>query len=728
MSAMIPVQADNASCLTDFEQYMLEEYEKGNLNDTSFVQARKQKATENNLLDYCDENYFLNEDFYYEFSFSYLMNNGLIILDRYTLGLATFDTTLMTRSAYFVIDQSIHKYTDSNGYYITNGIWRLSNNNLAFCAQGLMASPSIGDSTSAPYLVNNDNLKKCLYYGYGGPGDILTSRYGTSGAIVLTDELVSNAYSGTCIGKAQYNAYHWNQTVSGLWNEIMSKSLPFGYDVYMVDVDGTASNWQGVTTSKQKLVYGVYAPKGSVKLYKSSSLPQVSSNNKLYSLSDTKYGLYMDSSCSVLKGTFTLNENGESNTISDLSLGTYYVKEMDVKSSYVKDTNVYTIQVNENACTKLNVSDVAKTNILDLVLLKQDSSTGQKAQGQATLEGAEFSFKYYDGYYDEISDDLKPLRQWIMKTDSNGQIYFDENHKVSGDDFYYDADGKIVLPVGTITAQEIKAPSGYKLNSKVYIQKLTSNSQEAHFTSMKVFNVSNDVITLKIKKVQVGTDIPLTGVMFYHTDPNGNTRRMRTTNGYLTFIGPSVGIHTFYEYKTLDGYMLSDKKYQFEVKEDGSIVSDDNLEVIENEVKPYTLKLVKKNESDSLLDGALFGIYSDAQCTQLIESKTTENGIVEFNNLKNLERYYFKEISAPKGYELDETIHEVYCDLIPVNKQYDVYLDNEKQNDSLNDFIVTYDVTNKKTTKLPHTGSSLTLIMFVVGIVCMIFRRRVNEK
>ena len=87
----------------------------------------------------------------------------------------------------------------------------------------MYANPTSGSQTSDPYLVNNANLKKCLYYGYGGPGDLLTSRYGASGAIVLTDELVSNAYSNNCISYANNKGYHWRTTVSGLWNEIVSK-------------------------------------------------------------------------------------------------------------------------------------------------------------------------------------------------------------------------------------------------------------------------------------------------------------------------------------------------------------------------------------------------------------------------------------------------------------------------------------------------------------------------
>lgn len=156
------------------------------------------------------------------------------------------------------------------------------------------------------------NLKKCLYYGYNGPGDILTSRYGESAAIVLTDELVSNAYSSNCISKALSNGYHWNNAVSALWNEVTSKAEPSGYDVYFVDVAGQAYNWQGIMTSIQKLAYGVNSPKGSVQIKKSSRLSDVSTNNVMYTLKDAKYGLYSDSGCTKKMGEFLLDEKGNS--------------------------------------------------------------------------------------------------------------------------------------------------------------------------------------------------------------------------------------------------------------------------------------------------------------------------------------------------------------------------------------------------------------------------------
>lgn len=105
-----------------------------------------------------------------------------------------------------------------------------------------------------------------------------------------------------------------------------------------------------------------------------------------------------------------------------------------------------------------------------------------------------------------------------LKTDKTGQILMNDSYKVSGDDFYKDLDGKICLPLGTITVKEVRPPQGYLLDTRIYIQKLdTKNSQSAHIDVFKSFSVEDKVNRIKLVKVQEGTDIGLSGVKFKHT-------------------------------------------------------------------------------------------------------------------------------------------------------------------------------------------------------------------
>lgn len=92
-----------------------------------------------------------------------------------------------------------------------------------------------------------------------------------------------------------------------------------------------------------------------------------------------------------------------------------------------------------------------------------DKQTNSKyAPGAATLEGALFSVKYYA----IDPDKAKPLnaeveREWILKSDADGEVMLDNDHFVSGDQFYYNTNHKIVWPLGWYDVQEIQPSEGY---------------------------------------------------------------------------------------------------------------------------------------------------------------------------------------------------------------------------------------------------------------------------
>ena len=132
---------------------------------------------------------------------------------------------------------------------------------------------------------------------------------------------------------------------------------------------------------------------------------------------------------------------------------------------------------------KLNVG-IAKVTETLIDLFKIDMETGKSTpQGNASLEGAEFTWSYYDGYYNADNLPAKATRTWTTKTvaekDSDGTIHYvsrlADSYKVSGDSFYTQ-DGKNVLPLGTLTVTESKAPSGYLLDG-AYIQADGSSEQ-----------------------------------------------------------------------------------------------------------------------------------------------------------------------------------------------------------------------------------------------------------
>lgn len=97
-------------------------------------------------------------------------------------------------------------------------------------------------------------------------------------------------------------------------------------------------------------------------------------------------------------------------------------------------------------------------------------------QGRGALEGAEYTVKYYAGYY--TKEDLvkrnspKETRAWVYKTDSEGHIDMRRDTPEKGDDVYRNARNQVVLPIGTISIQETKEPEGYLIDNTLYVQQV----------------------------------------------------------------------------------------------------------------------------------------------------------------------------------------------------------------------------------------------------------------
>lgn len=81
----------------------------------------------------------------------------------------------------------------------------------------------------------------------------------------------------------------------------------------------------------------------------------------------------------------------------------------------------------------------------------------------------------------------------------------------------------------------------------------------------------------------------------------------------------------------------------------------------EETVYTYQLAFLKTGEGEDAdgLEGAQFGIYKDADCTQLIDVVTTnEKGYAVSTNVES-GTYYVKELVAPTGYSLNDKVYAI---------------------------------------------------------------------
>ena len=310
-------------------------------------------------------------------------------------------------------------------------------------------------------------------------GDAITVEYG-NGLTCACGQGISTHYSS-----------YFSEGLD--WAEEHKDQLEASGDIYVNGDNQPLSRW----------TYE-YHPTGHVTLKKSSANPDLTNGNSCYSFEDAQYGVYKDEACQNQVGTLTVNSNGESDTI-ELDVGSYYVKEIKAPKGYALDGQVYPVTVTEGATAKVEVQDLPQSDPVAVLLGKIDADTTKDMpQGSASLEGAEFTVKYYSGYYesDPSSRGVNPVRTWVMRTNKNGFVRFDNTAKVSGDDFYYQSNGNVTLPLGTITIQETKAPTGYKINDEVFVRQITSEGYAESVTTYNEPTIPENVIRggVKIEK------------------------------------------------------------------------------------------------------------------------------------------------------------------------------------------------------------------------------------
>ena len=288
-------------------------------------------------------------------------------------------------------------------------------------------------------------------------------------------------------------------------------AAPASFKVYILSTGSATQNILGYE----------YTPTGTVSLSKTSANTGITSGNSCYSLAGAVYGVYSDAGCSAQVTTLTTDAGGNAAAVS-LNAGTYYYKELTAPAGYALDSSVQSFTVTDGQNTALSVSDTPTNDPVRISINKVDSETGDKVQGGASLENAEFTVKYYAGYYNAGNLPANATRTWVIKTVKIGGVYvagLNNTCKVSGDDFYTNAAGTAILPLGTISIEETKAPEGYNLEGAYlqvggvgekitgkYVAQITQNGNLASLKGGNTFKVSDKIKRGDFKLTKIDTD------------------------------------------------------------------------------------------------------------------------------------------------------------------------------------------------------------------------------
>ena len=421
---------------------------------------------------------------------------------------------------------------------------------------------------------------------------------------------------------------------------------------------------------------------GSLELIKSSANQTITNGNSCYSLKGAVYGLYQNG-IEIARKTTDVNGYAK---FENVTAGNYDLKEITPPKGYALDKTIYPVTINSSQTTRVDVKDYPQSDPVSILLGKVDKDTTQNMpQGSASLEGAEFTIKYYavQSDKDPAETGKKPVRTWIMKTDENGKCRLDEKYKVSGDEFWKKPFGVATLPLGTITIQETKAPKGYLLNEEIFVRQIISKGTAESVETYNMPTIEEEVIRGDIQLVKYGetndepgdsgADIkkPLKDIKFHLTS--------KTTGDVYTIITDEQGVATTKQLGTsdrgnlpFDTYTVSEESpypeydiiapFEVTVDEEGKtytyILRNDTVDA------PLSVQKVDKETGKVIpIAGAQFQILDENKKPitmkvsyptpmEIDTFETDANGSFTLPEKLEYGSYYLHETKAPEGYLL----------------------------------------------------------------------------
>lgn len=596
----------------------------------------------------------------------------------------------------------------------------------AMCAQPHVTTPKNGQVVIDGDTYSSDEadderatLARVLYWSIGHGGETGGPLYGYS-----YDLRWIIAHHTFALAKGDEN---WNTSQSG---NTFLRSDSIGYELVMklweYAANITTGDWH---CSVKYLVNGagyqdllLYSEKyiapphdGSIQIKKASYNESITNGNSCYSLAGAEFEVYNDADCTDYLTTLVTDENGDTDkyTVYNIPEGetrTLYYKETKAPKGFLLNDEVKSITIEGEGTWCGGLYDVPETDPVTILLRKVNKETGGVSNGDGTLAGAKYVVKYYDTdkTTDPAKDGLEPKYTWKVQTDERGYVnLLNPDVYIGGDDLFI-LNGYVAFPLGTLTVEEIEAPTGYLVddtvfvrnmfNRKLYVngveQKLATSYQEASDTiihleqgvkgkisikkTKQVIKDANAKAVLSSGKDTLTEAVPESGAVFQlylksagsYDDAADDARDILYTdkNGLATSKDLVYGNYVLHQVSGEDGFMMLDDM-EVSITENGK-----TYQLAGNDAQKYSkLRLYKTGEvltgydstngftyASKYVGGCTYGVYTDAECTNLIEKITTVDDTYAESKYEYLPGTYFvKELSTDGNYLLDSKVHEV---------------------------------------------------------------------
>ena len=438
----------------------------------------------------------------------------------------------------------------------------------------------------------------------------------------------------------------------------------------------------------------------NVTLDKSNGNPAMTQGNPVcyaQDLSGAIYGVYSDAALTNEVGRITTDANGhgELNGITVQRNAVLYTKELVAPRGFNLDSQVYRHVFTANSETyNVQSTDQPLNDPLNIELNKV-SADGNVVVNPASLEGAEFTVKYYAGQYTFNDLPTTATRTWVIKTikspvDNTYKAALGDTFKVSGDPFYLDA-GIPTLPLGTLTVEETKAPAGYTLDNKVIdasnsptpnirngvvLFNIVDKNSTARVVGGNTYTVVEGVVRggLEIQKKDADTNENVGTATFEIVNKNNYDVVARDENGDVVATATAgqtlpytittdangywksndsflpAGEYELVEVSNPAGYYLNTNPKPFEIKDNKTIVG------IDYEDAKIVIDVAKVDDHGNNVSGAILQVI-EKDTGNVVFAYTTGNKPVDISEyVEGGKKYILRESEAPFGFEKFEDI------------------------------------------------------------------------
>ena len=477
-----------------------------------------------------------------------------------------------------------------------------------------------------------------------------------------TVNITSYNYSGT--GSSLFSAVKAN---ADSWAAANASTCQGQGWVYVGANDGfSMDHSKGQISARFTVSYGGYL----------TLVKETASNKELvnlcpenYSLAGATYRVSASPNMDQNAGELVVNADGTSNTLHLPIAGKYYAKEIVAPKGYKLDPKVYEINVVSGQTATLRVSDEP---LFDPLTLKVQKKAAEGADKNLSLEGAEYTVKYYKEYLtEEQAQSTTPFRTWVFRTDKNGIFGYNDKWKVGGDDLFKNESGIPVGLLGTYTVEETKAPKGFaRTNGVVSLQHVKQNNTFEGITVLKdvIDEEKEQTVSVEINKKDAetgenkaqGSELggSLAGAkydVFYYdavTDKMVKAGTITTDeNGKGRLEGLKPRIYKVVETIASAGYLVdkTEKEIKAGIKEPNTANFNYIVKSLE---KPITVEVEKTGLNEQGVKSKIAGAklqLKKADGTALSTWTTEKDKSRIFKGLPK-GNYILHEVEAPKGY------------------------------------------------------------------------------